>query len=756
MTEYQSAYTGAEIDAGIGKANTAAQPADLNGKQNTLVSGENIKTINNESLLGSGNIEVGNPSQEQIAEAVDAWLDDHPEATTTVEDGSITVAKLASDVTGLFNNIDAEINGGEVEKTKTSTGNPVTLTSGTDISATIAVTDPNLLNNTKAVGTTTPNGLTVTVNSDKSVTIDGTASTETDITLFDDTFTKTITSGYFLTGCPQGGAADKYMLRCVYKPSSWVERYDYGSGVEIPTSITGNSVKFQIRVKGGVTLDNATFYPMLAKRKTDYTPYYNGYKSSKKVTIDGTEHNVNNAGEVQGEIADNSASFSSTKDVTITVSYKDTEEVNGVVNDILDIQEDITEINGDISDINAEIEELKNPSVQDYFETELATTVNTIRGICNNGRCIVLSIVTDSHTDLTSTEAKRRWKETIENIKAVNKEITSDAVIHLGDILGSAQANYPTWDSVNSHLFKAVNELKECNPHTIVIPGNHDGINSLYPDERKTYNAMYSFNRDYVVRENSAYKKSTDTTVSASKTYYTRTTSGSSYVYTAVAEPTGNPSTSDYYEVNKSGRPYCYSDFKDLKVRLIFLASSTYYEAADTGTDLYGKEQVLWFRDVLNATPDGWKVIVFSHINPFDSDVNESERYGLYHDSMSLVGMLNAFHNHTTFTKQYYGGISVDFTSRATTQAIAWVSGHGHYDRVIKDTTKICCPAVFICRERINGNDDLPSGATQPSRTDKTVTQDLWDTLCYDTDNNVLSFIRFGAGDDRLDLLAEE
>ena len=36
------------------------------------------------------------PSDEQVAEAIDAWLDDHPEATTTVEDGSITNAKLAS------------------------------------------------------------------------------------------------------------------------------------------------------------------------------------------------------------------------------------------------------------------------------------------------------------------------------------------------------------------------------------------------------------------------------------------------------------------------------------------------------------------------------------------------------------------------------------------------------------------------------------------------------------------------------------
>ena len=36
------------------------------------------------------------PTAEQVSTAVDAWLDDHPEATTTVTDGSITNAKLAS------------------------------------------------------------------------------------------------------------------------------------------------------------------------------------------------------------------------------------------------------------------------------------------------------------------------------------------------------------------------------------------------------------------------------------------------------------------------------------------------------------------------------------------------------------------------------------------------------------------------------------------------------------------------------------
>ena len=45
----------------------------------------------------------GHDPDEVIADAVDAWLDAHPEATTTVEDGAITIAKLNDEVkTGVF------------------------------------------------------------------------------------------------------------------------------------------------------------------------------------------------------------------------------------------------------------------------------------------------------------------------------------------------------------------------------------------------------------------------------------------------------------------------------------------------------------------------------------------------------------------------------------------------------------------------------------------------------------------------------
>lgn len=41
---------------------------DVSGKQDTLVSGTNIKTVNNESILGSGNISVGEPNAVKYVE----------------------------------------------------------------------------------------------------------------------------------------------------------------------------------------------------------------------------------------------------------------------------------------------------------------------------------------------------------------------------------------------------------------------------------------------------------------------------------------------------------------------------------------------------------------------------------------------------------------------------------------------------------------------------------------------------------------
>lgn len=93
-----------------------------------------------------------------------------------------------------------------------------------------------------------------------------------------------------------------------------------------------------------------------------------------------------------------------------------------------------------------------------------------------------------------------------------------------------------------------------------MVPGNtnkpvmDNGLESY-----DVYNLRFMEYNYPVINEVVTYKASTDTTVDASKTYYTRSGSGTSqspYVYTKVASPTGNPSTSSYYEVNTDVQVY--------------------------------------------------------------------------------------------------------------------------------------------------------------------------------------------------------
>lgn len=53
--------------------------------------------------VGDAIASVGQPTDEQVETAVSAWLDEHPEATTTVQDDSITEEKLSADVRAKLN-----------------------------------------------------------------------------------------------------------------------------------------------------------------------------------------------------------------------------------------------------------------------------------------------------------------------------------------------------------------------------------------------------------------------------------------------------------------------------------------------------------------------------------------------------------------------------------------------------------------------------------------------------------------------------
>ena len=118
----------------------------------------------------------------------------------------------------------------------------------------------NLLKNTAS--TQTINGITFTVNSNKSVTVNGTA---TAMALFRiGAIAKN--GNYILTGCPSGGTASTYMLSLAYYTVN--NTMTYGDETGNGRSVVFDSEKYvridiRIQINKGTTVSNKIFYPML-------------------------------------------------------------------------------------------------------------------------------------------------------------------------------------------------------------------------------------------------------------------------------------------------------------------------------------------------------------------------------------------------------------------------------------------------------------------------------------------------------------
>ena len=142
-----------------------------------------------------------------------------------------------------------------------------------------------LPNNATTVET---NGVTFTVNEDGSITANGTATDYAKVivaraggaSFYDEHIGKTLK----LSGCPSGGAANKYKLR--FFSASGIAVDDFGEGVTFTPDVTySESWYIEAAVSSGATVSNITFYPMVTvpSYNGDYVPYA---KNNKQLTTD--------------------------------------------------------------------------------------------------------------------------------------------------------------------------------------------------------------------------------------------------------------------------------------------------------------------------------------------------------------------------------------------------------------------------------------------------------------------------------------
>lgn len=157
------------------------------------------------------------------------------------------------------------------------------------------VATKNLIPFPYAYDSRTINGITFTVNSDRSVTANGTATASASFALALNTAGKYLVlqqnTAYFLSGCPSGGSSSTFSLT-VQDISFSQTSADYGNGASFTTQFT-NYYLF-ITIFPGYTANNLVFKPMLntGDSALPYMPYFTGLKNAYFQGVKSTGRNL--------------------------------------------------------------------------------------------------------------------------------------------------------------------------------------------------------------------------------------------------------------------------------------------------------------------------------------------------------------------------------------------------------------------------------------------------------------------------------
>ena len=180
----------------------------------------------------------------------------------------------------------------------------------------------------------------------------------------------------------------------------------------------------------------------------------------------------------------------------------------------------------------------------------------------------------------------------------------------------------------------------------------------------------------------------------------------------------------DKNTVRAAAEPWYYKDFPEQKLRLCFLHSF------DARRDLrygFSPECINWQKEILKNTPVDYNIIIFSHLTLLDKLQYWAETI---RGGKELAAMLNAYND-----KSQPGKI------------LAFINGHNHTDHIYNDFS---FPIVSIgCAKPECFYENKPPGQFTPNRRLGDISQELWDAMVINPDEKSISFLRFGAGEDR-------
>ena len=176
------------------------------------------------------------------------------------------------------------------------------------------VATENLIPYPYAETTKTANGVTFTVNSDGSVTVNGTATSDADFMLLRGPI-QSYSESYFLSGCPTGGSDTTY-----YISESFTASKDTGNGVVLNNLPSDQA--WRIVIKSGTTVNNLVFRPMLnaGTEAKPYSKWFPGLKNASFEKIVSTGRNLIPYPYEESTKTANGVTFTVNSDGSVTVN----------------------------------------------------------------------------------------------------------------------------------------------------------------------------------------------------------------------------------------------------------------------------------------------------------------------------------------------------------------------------------------------------------------------------------------------------
>lgn len=170
--------------------------------------------------------------------------------------------------------------------------------------------------------TKTANGVTFTVNSDGSITVNGTATSDADFMLLRGPV-QGYSESYFLSGCPLGGSDTTY-----YISENFTASKDTGNGVVL-NNLPSDQV-WRIVIKSGTTVNNLVFRPMLNAGTTakPYSKWFAGLKNASFEKIVSTGRNLVPYPYAETTKTANGVTFTVNADESVTVNGTATAATN--------------------------------------------------------------------------------------------------------------------------------------------------------------------------------------------------------------------------------------------------------------------------------------------------------------------------------------------------------------------------------------------------------------------------------------------